>query len=77
MGLQVGPEQFAEVIGEVLQRGEVHRQLAFAQVIDQDVAHRVAGDPVTVDQLFAGRLPASGEHLDRRRRVVADNAVRA
>jgi hypothetical protein len=30
MGFQVGPEQFAEQVGEALQGGEVGRRLAFA-----------------------------------------------
>lgn len=75
VGLQIGPEQLAEQVGEALQRGEVHRRLAFAQVVDQHVAHRATGDLVAVDQLLAGRLPAAGEHLDRGRRVGAQDAV--
>jgi hypothetical protein len=71
VGLQVGPEQLAEQVGEALQRGEVHRRLAFAQVVDQNVTHRVAGDLVAVDQLLTGRLPAAGEHLHRGGRVLA------
>jgi hypothetical protein len=74
VGLQVGPEQFAEEVGEMLQRGEVHRRLALAQVVDQHVADRLAGDAVTVDQLLACRLPAAGEDSHRRRRVRAERA---
>ena len=48
-GFQVGPEQLAEQVGEILQGGEVHRWLALAQVADQHVADRLAGDAVPVD----------------------------
>ena len=77
VGLQVGPEQFAEQVGEALQGGEVHRRLALAQVVDQHIPHRSAGDLVAVDQLLAGRLPAAGEHFDRCWRVLAQDAVGA
>jgi hypothetical protein len=77
VGLQIGPEQLAEQVGEVLQGGEVHRRLAFAQIVDEHVAHRAAGDPVAVDQLLAARLPTAGEHLHRRRGVLAEHAVSA
>ncbi len=77
VGLQIGPEQLAEQVGVALQRGEVHRRLTFAQVVDQHVAHRPAGDPVAVDQLLAAGLPTAGEHLDRGGCVGAEVAVRA
>ena len=77
VGLQVGPEQLAQQVGEVLQGGEVHRRLAFAQVVDEHVAHRAAGDPIAVDQLLAVRLPTAGEHLHRGRGVLAEHAVSA
>ena len=70
VGLQIGPEQLAEQVGEILQRGEIRRRLALAQVIDQHVADRLALDVVAVDQLLARRLPAAGEHPHRRRRVL-------
>jgi hypothetical protein len=76
MGLQVRPEQLAEQVSVTLQRREVHRRLTLAQVVDQHVAHRPAGDPVAVDQLLAAGLPAAGEHLDRRC-VRAEATVRA
>ena len=74
VGLQVAPEQLAEHVGQVLQRGEVAGQLALAQVVDQQVTHRSAGDVVAVDQLGAGRLASAGEHPQRRRRVIAEAA---
>ena len=45
VGFQVCPEQFAEQVGEALQRGEVHRRLAFAQVVDQHVIPGRKPDP--------------------------------
>jgi hypothetical protein len=69
VGFQVGPEQLAEQVSEMLKRGEIHRRLTLAQVIDQHVADRLAGDAVTVDQLLARRLPAAGEHPHGRRRA--------
>jgi len=62
VGFQIRPEQLAEQVGEMLQRGEIHRRLTLAQVIDQHVADRAAGDLVAVDQLLARRLAAAGEH---------------
>jgi hypothetical protein len=75
--LQIGPEQFPEQVGQPLQGGEVHRRLAFAQVVDQHVAHRPAGDAVAVDQLLAAGLATAGEHFDRGGRVRAEVTVRA
>ena len=72
--LKVGPEQLAEQVGQVLQRGEIQRHPAFGQVVDEHVADRPAGDVVTVDQLLARRLPAAGEHPHRRRHIVAERA---
>ena len=77
VGLQVGPEQLPEQVGEALQRGKVHRWLAFTQVVDQNVTNRAARDPVTVDQLLAGRLPAAGEHLDRGGGILAQDTMAA
>jgi hypothetical protein len=74
VGLQIGPEQLAEQVGEILQRGEIRRRLALAQVIDQHIADRLALDVVAVDQLLARRLPAAGEHPHRRRRAGAECA---
>ena len=71
-GLQVGPEQLAEQVGQALQRGEVQGRLPFAQVVDQHVADWLAGDVVAVDQLLACRLPPVGEHPHRRGRVLAE-----
>ena len=75
VGLQVRPEQLAEQVGVMLQRGEVHRRLPFPQVVDQHVPHRPALDVVAVDQLLTAGLPASGEHLDRRGSVFAPAAA--
>ena len=75
VGLQVRPEQLAEQVSQALQRGEVHRGLPLAEVVDQHVPHRGALDAVAVDQLLAAGLPASGEHLDRRRSVLAQAAA--
>ena len=77
VGLQVGPEQLAEQVGEALQRREVHRRLTLAQVVDQQVAHRPAPDAVAVDQLPAARPATAGEHLERGGRVGAEPAVGA
>ena len=59
----------------MLQGGEVHRGLPFAQVVDQHVSHRSAADAVAVDQLLAAGLTAAGEHLDRRGGVLAPAAA--
>ena len=75
--LEIGPKQFAEQVGQPLQGGEVHRRLAFAQVVDQHVAHRAAGDAVAVDQLLAAGLSTAEEHFDRGGRLRAEVAVRA
>ena len=75
--LQIGPEQLAEQVGQPLQGGEVHRRLAFAQVVDQHVAHRATRDAVAVDQRLAAGLPTAEEHFDRGGRVRAEVAVRA
>ena len=74
VSFQIGPEQLAEQVGEMLQRGEVHRRLTLAQVIDQHVADRLAGDAIAVDQLLARRLPAAGEYPHRRGRAGAERA---
>ena len=69
--LDVGPEQLAQQVGVVLQGGEIHRWLAFGQVVDEDVADRAAPDVVAVDQLLAGgpsaaaRRPASSRARPR------------
>ena len=77
VGLQIGPKQLAEQVGQVLQGGEVHRRLAFAQVVDQHVAHLATRDAVAVDQLLAVGLTTAEEHFDRVGRVRAEVAVRA
>jgi len=71
--LEIGPEQFAEQVGEALQRGEVDRELALGEVVDEDVAHRPAGQVVAVDELFAAGLAATGEDPQRGGRVVAEH----
>jgi hypothetical protein len=74
VGLDVGPEQLAEQVGVVLQGGEVHRCLAFPQVVHEHVADWAALDVVAVDQLLAGGLSAAAEDPHRRGRVLAECA---
>ena len=73
----IGPKQLAEQVGQVLQGGEVHCRLAFAQVVDQHVAHLATRDAVAVDQLLAAGLTTAEEHFDRVGRVRPEVAVRA
>lgn len=56
VGLDVGPEQLAELVGERLQARVVQPRLALTQVVDQQVTHRDAGDLVAVDQLVGTAL---------------------
>jgi len=71
VGLEIGPEEFAEQVGQPLQRGEIHRRLPFEQVVDQHVPHRAAGDPVAVDQWLSKLQPKIDPHRHQRRGVYA------
>jgi hypothetical protein len=42
MLFKIGPEALRQGVGEVLQAGVVHRGLAFAQVVHEQVADRAA-----------------------------------
>ena len=61
MVLQVGPEH-AQLAGQLFQAAVVHRRLAFAQVIDEQVTDGLAGELVPVDH-FLGRALAGGAQL--------------
>jgi hypothetical protein len=54
--LQVFPEQLAETEGQRAQGSVIERQLAFPQVVDQDVMDGPAGDLVLVDHLLDADL---------------------
>jgi hypothetical protein len=56
--LDVGPEQLAELVAEVLEGGVVQRRLALAQVVHEEVPDRPAGQVVPVDHLVRG--PGAG-----------------
>jgi len=75
VGLEVFPEELAEQVGEVLQRGEVERTLAFSEIVDEHVAHRGAGNIVAVDELRTARPATSREHPERPRRVLPEGAA--
>ena len=74
--LEVGPEPLAQVVGQRVHAGVVQGGLAFPQVVHQQVADRAAGQPVAVDQLLGGALPA-GAQLPQRRRAPARRGRRA
>jgi hypothetical protein len=61
VGFQVGPEH-AQPAAELLQAAVVDRWLAFAQVVDEQVADGPAGELVTVDH-FLGRALSRGAQL--------------
>jgi hypothetical protein len=61
VALEVGPEH-AQTPAELLQAGVVDRWLAFPQVVDEQVADGLAGEPVTADH-FGGRPPSCGAQL--------------
>jgi hypothetical protein len=62
--LEVFPEQAPELVGELAQGAVVEPDLAFAQVIHQQVADRPAGDVVAVDELLDRQLAVGPEHAD-------------
>src|SRR5680860_1055451 len=64
--LDVGPEQAAQEARERRQARVVQGGLAFTQVVDEQVADRAADQPVAVDQLGAGALPAGAQLAQRR-----------
>jgi hypothetical protein len=78
MGLEVLPEELPEKVGELLQGGVVDRRLPFAQVADQEVADRGAGQVVLADELGGGELALEPrvEHAQRRRRARREQARR-
>jgi hypothetical protein len=61
VALEVGPEH-AQTPAELLQAGVVDRWLAFPQVVDEQVADGLAGEPVTADH-FGGRPLSCGAQL--------------
>ena len=52
--LDVGPEQLAQLVAEMLEGGVVQRRLALAQVVHEQVPDRPAGQVVAVDHLLGG-----------------------
>ena len=63
--LDVGPEPLPQVVGQRVHAGVVQRGLTLPQVVHQQVADRAADQPVAVDQLLGGPLPA-GAQLPKR-----------
>ena len=57
VGLEVFPEQQAQVGRQRSQGGVVQGGLALAQVVHQQVADRAAGQVVAVDELVGGGCP--------------------
>ncbi len=77
MRLEIGPEQPAERVGQPDQRDVVEADLAFAQVVDEQITYRLAGDATTIDQLLDGELPVGCEGAQVRCRVRAEHPGRA
>jgi hypothetical protein len=73
VALKVGPKQLAKKGGQRHQGGVVQRGLAFPQVVHQQIADGLAGQPVAVDQLLAGSLAAAAQFPQRRRGAGAED----
>jgi hypothetical protein len=74
VAFQVSPEQPAEAERQIPQGRVVEHRLAFAQVGDQDVADRAAGNPVAVDQLGRAELTGGAERPEGRGCVRGEHA---
>ena len=57
VAFQVFPEHVAQGRGQRTQAAVVQRRLSFSQVVHEQVTHRLAGELVAVDELFAGQRP--------------------
>ncbi len=69
--LQVFPEEFHQVVGELLERGVVQAGAVLGEVGDQQVTHRSAGRCVLVHEFLDAELVAEAavEHAQGGRRV--------
>ena len=72
VGFQVGPEH-AQLAGQLFEAAVVHRRLAFAQVIDEQVTDGLAGEPVTVDHFLRRALARGAQLAQPARRGRAEN----
>lgn len=72
VGFQVGPEH-AKLAGQLFQAAVVHRWLAFAQVIHEQVTDGLAGELVPVDHLGRGALARGAELAQPGRRCRAED----
>ena len=72
--LQIPPEQPAEGVGQPDQGDVVDADLAFPEIVDQQIAHRPALDAAAVDELFHAELTLVGQRPHGRRRGVAEHA---
>ena len=73
VGFQVGPEH-AQFAGQLLQAAVVHRGLAFAQVVDEQVTDGPAGELVAVDHLGGRALARGAQFPQPGRRGRAEDA---
>ena len=74
VGLDIGPEPFAQVVGQRVQAGVVQRRLTFPQVVHEQVTDRAIDQLVAVDQLLRCLLPASAQPAEHRRCIVAEHS---
>ena len=72
--LDVGPEPLPQVVGQCVYAGVVQRGLTLPQVVHQQVTDRAADQPVAVDQLLGGPLPAGAQLPQRPGRLLAQDA---
>ena len=72
--LDVGPEPHPQVVGQRVHAGVVQRGLTLPQVVHQQVTDRAADQPVAVDQLLGGPLPAGAQLPQRPGRLLAQDA---
>jgi len=72
--LEVPPEQPTECVGQPEEGGVVDADLAFPQIVDQQIAHRSAFDAAAVDQLCHGELPLVVQCPHGRCSAVTENA---
>jgi len=70
-GLDPGPEQAGQGRGDGLHAGVVQCGLSFPQVVHEQVADRLALQPVAVDQFLGGELPPGHAKRPDRGRGVA------
>jgi len=65
--LKIPPEQPAEGVGQPDQADVVDADLAFPQIVDQQIAHRPALEAAAIDQLLHAELPPVGQRPHGRR----------